>query len=663
MMNLEEIKLSDKRKVICNRLDLKDSDDILSYYPFKYEEYKVTPYSEFIIGNQVVFQAELISYPTLFRKGSLSISKFKVLYDDNVILITIFNRPWIRSLRINERLTIFGKYEGNNKVTATNYYCKDIEEVTGIIPIYSLKDGITQNDIKKLIKYTYDKCRKYITDEIPKDIINKHHLISKLEALTYIHFPNNKDELVKSLSRLKYEEFLRFYVALDIIKGKDTNIKEVKKFDIDIVNSLINNIGYKLTTDQIKAKDDILNDLGSPKMMYRLIQGEVGSGKTIVAIIGLYANYLAGYQGALMAPTEILVKQHYKNISELLVPLGVKVALLHSAMDNEKKIKKDIVDGDVDIVVGTHALFSDDVNYNNLGLVIADEQHRFGVKQRKALRNKGNNVDFCLMSATPIPRTLATSIYGDMDISTIESLPVGRKGCKTYLIKENSVRSILTEIKNKLNEGRQLYVIAASIDKSDNYKAKDVNGLYKALKDELAPYNTSLLHGKLSSMEKEDIMNKFNNNDIQVLISTTVVEVGVNVKNATMMIIYDADRFGLSQLHQLRGRVQRGNYEGTCYLLTNSKEDSVISRLEVLCNSNDGFEISLQDLKQRGPGDILGTRQSGIPDFILGNIFSDTKFIESAKNDAHMICDNLDNKEYKNYYDKIYEISSKNYVD
>ncbi len=662
-MELNELKLSDKRKEICKLLDLHNSDDILSYYPYKYEEYRITPYKDFIIGNQVVFEGELISYPTSFKKGRLTISRFKVLYEDNELLITIFNRPWIRSLRINERLTIFGKYEGNNKITATNYYCKDINDVIGIIPSYSIKEGISQNDIKKLIQYTFDKCKDYIVDNLPVDLINRHGLVSKVDAIEGIHFPSSRLMLTKALSRLKYEEFLRFYIGLRIIKGSDNKLKRIKEFSIDKVNELIDSLGFSLTSDQNKAKDDFLNDLSSSKIMYRLIQGEVGSGKTVVAVIGLYANYLAGFQGALLAPTEILVKQHYETISKLLKPFGVRIGLLYGAMDNENKVKKDIEEGNIDIVIGTHALFSEDVKYHNLGLVIADEQHRFGVKQRKALKNKGECVDFCLMSATPIPRTLATSIYGDMDISTIETMPSDRKGCKTYLIKENSIRSILDNIKDKLKEGRQIYIIAAAIDKSENYSAKDVNGLYKSLKDELKPFNVSLLHGKLSSEEKQDIMNDFNDNKIQVLISTTVVEVGVNVKNATMMIIYDADKFGLSQLHQLRGRVQRGSYEGTCYLLTNNNSEEVINRLEVLCKTNNGFEISLEDLKQRGPGDILGTRQSGLPGFVLADILKDTKFIESAKNDANMICDNLNNIEYKNYYDEIAQIAYKSYID
>lgn len=317
------------------------------------------------------------------------------------------------------------------------------------------------------------------------------------------------------------------------------------------------------------------------------------------------------------------------------------------------ELKKDLEEGKIDIIIGTHALFSEDVKFNNLGLVIADEQHRFGVKQRRALKDKGENVDFILMSATPIPRTLASSLYGNMDISTIMSMPSNRKGCDTYLINKNSIIDIIPDLKDKLNEGRQIYIIASAIEANENYGGKDVSNLYNSLIDVFKPYNVGLLHGKLSSEQKDEVMSKFKENKIQVLVSTTVVEVGVNVKNATVMVIYDADRFGLSQLHQLRGRIQRGEYKGTCYLLTDNKEKEVIDRLNVLVKSNDGFKISEEDLRLRGPGDILGTRQSGLPTFILGNIFEDTKIIEAAKKDAKYIKDNLDELNNKKLYENI----------
>ena len=660
-MDLKELKLTEKRKEICEKLGLNNSEDIITYYPFRYEEYEKVPYSEFKVGSQVCFVGELASYPSTFRRGSLSTTRFKVLYDDEIISVTIFNRPWIRNLKMNETLTVIGKYDGNNKVTASNYYSKDISG--SIIPYYPLKEGISQNDIKKLIKFTFDKCIDELKDDVPEDLIRSHGLIDKITALRNIHEPMNKNLLAKSISRLKYEEFLRFYLALDILKGNTAkNQKEEKVFDEHKVNEFIDSLGFELTEDQRSSKDDILKDLRSKKVMYRLVQGEVGSGKTAVAMVGLYANYLAGYQGALMAPTEILAKQHYESLKKALSPYGVNVGVLYSAMDEEKEMKKMISEGKIDIIIGTHALFSKDVEYLKLGLVIADEQHRFGVRQRQALKDKGKDCDFILMSATPIPRTLASSIYGDMDISTIATLPAGRKGCKTYLIKKNSIVDILDDVKGKLDEGRQIYVIAAAIERSDNYKAKDVNGLYQALKKELSPYQVALLHGKLDSEEKDEIMDRFNRNEIQVLISTTVVEVGVNVKNATMMIIYDADRFGLSQLHQLRGRVQRSDEQGICYLLSDNQDESVLNRLNILCKTNDGFEISYEDLKLRGPGDILGTRQSGIPAFVLGNLIEDTRFIDAARKDAHTISENRDHPEYRSYYEKMLKMANQNFI-
>lgn len=660
-MELKELKLTPKRKEICERLSLNDSEAILSYYPFRYEMYDSRHYKDFKINDQVCFVGELVSYPSTFRRGKLSTSRFKVLYEDEIIAVTIFNRPWIRNLKMNETLTIIGKYDGNNKVTASNYFAGDMSG--SIIPYYPLKEGISQNDIKKLIQAVMNKCEGELVDDLPLELKEKHRLIDKKSALMNIHNPVNRNELAKAISRLKYDEFLRFYLSLDILKGNNTKNEKAKKiFDDEKVNAFIASLGFDLTVDQKAAVDDLLKDLYSSKMMYRLIQGEVGSGKTAVAMIALYANYLAGYQGALMAPTEILAKQHALSLQKQLGPFGVKVVALYSAMDEEKKVKQMISMGEADIIVGTHALFSKDVEYKKLGLVIADEQHRFGVRQRQALKDKGENCDFALMSATPIPRTLASSIYGDMDISTIATLPAGRKGCRTYLIKQNSIVSILDQVKEKLDEGRQIYIVAAAIEASENYNAKDVNGLYESLKEELKPYKAGLLHGKLSTEEKDAIMNAFNKNEIQVLISTTVVEVGVNVKNATMMIIYDADKFGLSQLHQLRGRVQRSDYEGTCFLLTGNKDEAVLKRLGILCRTNDGFEISYEDLKIRGPGDILGTRQSGLPAFVLGNLIEDTRFIDAARADAKYISDNKDKAGFKDYYMKTAKMANQNFI-
>ncbi len=661
-MLLSELKLTDKRIEICNRLDLHDSDEILHYYPFKYEQNSLTHYCDFKEGDRVVFQGELVSYPTTFRfKGKLSKTSFRVLYEEEELTVTIFNRPWIKTNN-DHKITIIGKYEGRNKVTATNFYTKDINDILGIIPVYSLKEGIKQSEIRKLIEYTLKKVNK-IDDYIPLSLLEKHGLCSLNDAIYNIHFPSSSLALKKALARLKYEEFLRFYLSLEILNDNNkVDIKEKKNFDKDKLYDFITRLPFALTIDQNKAVEDILNDMRSNKPMYRLIQGEVGSGKTVVAMIALYANYLSGYSGTLMAPTEILAKQHYLSFKESFKD-EIKIELLTSNSENSKEIKERLKNGDIDILIGTHALFQEDVIFNNLGLVITDEQHRFGVKQRRALKEKGKNVDFILMSATPIPRTLANSLYGNMDISSIVSIPSSRKGCDTYLIKRNSIVDILSDLKQELDKGHQIYIVGSAIEASDSYGGKDVNGLYQSLKDVFKPYNVGLLHGKKTSEEKDIIMDDFNQNKIQVLVCTTVIEVGINVKNATVMVIYDADRFGLSQIHQLRGRVQRGDKKGKCYLLTSSSDAETLKRLEILEKTNDGFKISEEDLKLRGPGDILGTRQSGLPAFILGDIFNDNNIIEACKQDSKTIINNLDDVSNKKFYDDVYKLMTTRFVD
>ena len=661
---MASLKLTDKRKEICKRLELNDSDDILRYYPFKYENNFLTHYDDFKVGERVLFEGELFSYPSTFRfKRNMSRTTFRVLYEEEEIIVNIFNRPWIKGVSINSKIVIVGKYDGNNKVTATNYYTKDLKDVLGIQPVYSLKEGIKQNEIVKLIEYTMNKCLDDVKDEIPNDIKESHGLFDLKSALRSIHKPLSEKDLKYALTRLKYEEFLNFFLALEALKGTNNiELKKAKDFDENKVNEFINSLPFDLTDDQNEAVRDILKDLKNNKPMYRLVQGEVGSGKTAVAMIALYANHLAGYQGTIMAPTEILAKQHYESFKTAFGD-DLKVGLLYSGLKSIKEVKEKIANAEIDIVVGTHALFQEDVSFNNLGLVIADEQHRFGVKQRRALKDKGENVDFLVMSATPIPRTLASSLFGDLDISTIATLPSGRKGCDTYLIKKNSIIDIIPELKRKLDEGRQIYIIASAIEASDNYAGKDASALYNSLIDVFKPYKLALLHGRLDTDKKDEIMNKFYKNEVQVLVSTTVVEVGVNVKNATVMVIYDADRFGLSQIHQLRGRIQRGEYKGTCYLLSDSNDPLVLDRLNVLCKTNDGFKISEEDLRLRGPGDILGTRQSGLPTFILGNIFEDSKIIEGAKKDAKKIVNNLDNKDYQNYYENIAKMAQKSLID
>ena len=660
---MSKLKYTPKRLEILKRLGINDSEEVLRYYPFRYEKYEIMPFKSFKEGERVVFEGEIITSPSSYRyKRNLSIVRFKVLVEDEYELtLTIFNRIWAKILKINDRLIIIGKYEGERKVTVTNYYNAAKKDMLGIIPVYPLKEGMSQNDIKKIIDFTIQKTDFSELEMIPFEYVKVHGLCSFNEAIRNIHHPQDELGLKKALARLKYEEFLNFYLALELLRG-EKSLKTPKVFDIKKIDELISGLEFDLTKDQAKAIKEILDDMRSDKVMYRLLEGDVGSGKTIVAIIALYANYLSGHKGVMMAPTEILAYQHFESLVVALEALGVRIELLTGSSRDKEGVKKRLKEGDFDIVIGTHALFYEDVKIADVSLIITDEQQRFGVMQRRKLKNKGENSDFLMMSATPIPRTLANTIYGDMDVSIIETMPKERKGCDTFLLLKNDIKPIVSELKAILDKGEQIYVIAAAISKSEMIKAKDVYELEAELKKIFPEVNIGTLHGKMSASEKEAIMKAFYDRKIAILISTTVVEVGVSVKNATAMVVYDADRFGLSQLHQLRGRIQRGNRRGAFYLLSDSKDENTLKRLKTLAMTNDGFKIALEDLKIRGMGDILGTRQSGLPDFILGNIFSDTKIIAAAKEDAKKIAQSTDEKALE-LKAKILKKASQSYID
>ncbi len=647
---IDTLKLTDKRQEISKIMGFDSAEDILEHYPSRYEVNYLNKKEEFIKGARVTFKGKVIGPTKYIQVGfKRSVVRFKCIdQNDQELNCTVFNRPWAyQQIKEGHEVIVIGTVDGPGRINVVNYYIdKDIKDILGIKPIYPVKADVTQAMIKSLIKHVRIKMRGQIEDDIPLSLRKEHGLISREEAINYIHEPKNADEYKRALSRLKYEEFLNFYLAL-YMRQVPTSFKKAKSFSLDKINELISGLPFKLTKDQLSVIKEILIDLKSDRLMMRLVQGDVGSGKTIVAIIALYANYLAGYQGAMMAPTEILAKQHFTSVSELLAPLGVNVALLSSSTKERKVLIKRLEDGDIDIIVGTHALFSDDVKMGKLGLVITDEQHRFGVNQRKRLLAKGDDVDFLLMSATPIPRTLASAIYGDMAISSIYTMPSGRKGCDTLVIYQNKIDLVEGEIKKVLREGRQVYIIASAIDKSEVDGMVDAISLYEKLKRVFDPYVTGLLHGRLTNAQKDVIMDDFAQNKIQVLVTTTVVEVGVNVPNATCMVVYNAERFGLSQLHQLRGRIQRSNYKGRFFLLCDGLGEDVKKRLDVLANTSDGFRIAEEDLKLRGPGDLLGTRQSGLPSFVLGDLLNDRMFIDAAQRDAHMILANSDRDEYQ----------------
>ena len=660
----KRLKLTSKRVQILHELGLYTTDDLLMYYPYRYEVITTSAFSDWKIKDKVWFEGEVVQLPRSWRKGRLVTTTFQVRFQEQILTVTIFNRPWAKSLNLNQILTIQGVYQGNCKVTAMSYDTKSLVEHAPITPIYSIKDGIRQKTLQTIIHSVLNQLHDEIIDDIPEEFRQAYRLLPLKLAYRCIHIPSSMNEVQAAVRTLKYAEFLRFFTAIQLMRSTEgiRITKKPKIFSSKKIQQAIQSLSFEMTADQRDTLEKILYDMGSTHAMYRLVQGDVGCGKTVVATLALYAAFLSGYQAAMLAPTEILARQHYQSVNEVLAPFGVKTEVLYSALSSSKKneILKDVASGKIDILIGTHSMIQDTVTFHKLGLTIADEQQRFGVAQRKALKQKGEQVDFLLMSATPIPRTLAASLFGDMDVSTIETMPAGRITPITTLIKENSFRTVLEDVKRLLISGRQLYVICAAVDENEEYHARNVYDTMESIQKLFPQYKVACLHGRMSTDEKQAIMQAFHDNDIQILVSTTVVEVGVNVVNATGMIIYDADRFGLSQLHQLRGRIQRGSEQGYCWLLTASQDERVLQRLEVLVKSNNGFEISYEDLRLRGPGDILGTRQSGVPDFILGNIVEDTAMINQARKDALKVMESADNPDYQILLETVRKRNEKN---
>ena len=660
----KRLKLTSKRLTVLHQLGLYTTDDLLMYYPYRYETITSSAFADWKIKDKVWFEGEVVQLPRSWRKGRLVTTTFQVRSQEQILIITIFNRPWAKSLNLNQILTIQGVYQGNSKVTAISYDTKPLAEHAAITPIYSIKAGIRQKTLQTIIYSVLNQLQDEIIDDIPDEFRQAYRLLTLKVAYRCIHIPSSMSEVQAAVRTLKYAEFLRFFTAIQLMRSTDgiRITKKPKIFSSKKIQQAIQSLSFELTADQKDTLEKILNDMGSTHTMYRLVQGDVGCGKTVVATLALYAAFLSGYQGAMLAPTEILARQHYISVNQVLAPFGVKTEVLYSALTPAKKkeILEDVASGKINILIGTHSMIQDSVTFHKLGLTIADEQQRFGVSQRKALKQKGEQVDFLLMSATPIPRTLAASLFGDMDVSTIETMPAGRITPVTTLVKENSFRTVLDDVKCLLKSGRQLYVICAAVDENEEYHVRNVYDTTESIQKLFPQYKVACLHGRMTADEKQAIMQAFNTNDIQILVSTTVVEVGVNVVNATGMIIYDADRFGLSQLHQLRGRIQRGSEQGYCWLLTASHEERVLQRLDVLVKSNNGFEISYEDLRLRGPGDILGTRQSGVPDFILGNIVEDTAMINQARKDALKVMESADNPDYQILLETVRKRNEKN---
>ena len=558
-------------------------------------------------------------------------------------------------MTIGTEITVVGKIDKiKSIIVVSDLYFGKIDKER-IEPVYHTTFGLSNKQIRKYINSTVNLGYE-IDDYIPTFISQKYHLLNKSEAIRHLHNPVDEIKLKQSIKRTKYEELFVYMLKMNYLK-QSKKIDHGLKRDIsyDKVEQFIDDLPFELTRDQIKSVEEIYKDLTEDMRMNRLLQGDVGSGKTIVAFITMYINYLGGYQSALMAPTEILAQQHYQNSKELFKKYNIDIALLtgKTKTKEKKEIYEKLKNGTIDFIIGTHALFTDDVIYKNLGLVITDEQHRFGVNQRSNLKNKGTTPDILYMSATPIPRTYALTLYGDMDVSNIKTLPSGKKQIITTLKTEKEIKDVLTSMYNELKQRHQIYVVAPLIEESDKIDLKNVYDLEEKFNKAFGKIcNIDILHGKMKPSEKEEVMQKFKENKINILISTTVIEVGVDVKNATMMVIFDAERFGLSALHQLRGRVGRNNLQSYCILISNYEKE----RLNVLTKTNDGFKVSEEDFLLRGSGDIFGLRQSGDMIFKMADLKQDFNILLKAKEDSEYLLKNLtkiDPKEQQKYLNLI----------
>jgi len=643
MKQLEEIKgLGPKTKNTLQRLGIVTSEDLLFYYPFRYDILKKSNIEELKQDDKIVIDGLIESVPSVFHiNRRLDKMNFRFAIEGKLLQVVIFNRAFLKSkLSVGTTVTVIGKYDPkHNTIVANDIYLMPLPKTPRIDPVYHSYGGIGGKQIRSYLEQIFkeDIC---ITDYIPEGIREKYQFMDKERSLKQIHFPTNTNSLKSALLRAKYEELFLFMLKMNYLKQEKTHDCGLKReLSFQKIETFINKLPFTLTDDQFNCVKEIYKDLKEPRRMNRLVQGDVGSGKTIVSFIAMYMNHLSGYQSALMAPTEILARQHYKKLEEIFKPYQVNVAILtgKTKAKEKKEIYEGLRKGTISIVVGTHALISDGVEYQNLGLVITDEQHRFGVNQRSNLKNKGTTPDILYMSATPIPRTYALTIYGDMDVSNIHTMPNGRLPIITTLKKNSEIRDVLESMYQELKKGHQVYVIAPLIEESEKIDLENVTLLEEKMKKAFGRfYQIGVLHGKMTPKEKEEVMLNFEQNKIQILISTTVVEVGVDVPNATMIVIFDSERFGLSALHQLRGRVGRNDLQSYCILISDIEKE----RLSILTKTTDGFKISEEDFKLRGSGDLFGVRQSGDMQFQIADLKKDFSILMRAKEDSEAYISN-----------------------
>ena len=641
-----------KTEIILNKLGINTIEDLVAYYPYRYQIYNPIDLRNASDGDQVVIKGIVESEPKVsFIKKNFNRLSFRINTNNLIINVILFNRAFIKNqITLNRQVIIIGKYNKlKNEIIASNIKFEKINDLK-IESIYHLTTNINNANLHKIILNALDYYQDYI-DYIPKYLNDEYNFITKEEALRIIHNPDDLNKLKQAKIKLIYEELFLFMFKINYLKSKrkllTSSIK--REYDQNKLNDFINNLPFKLTIDQNNAYQEILSDLMSNQIMNRLLLGDVGSGKTVVVLIAIMANFYSGYQSALMAPTEILATQHYNNIIKLTSNTNLRVELLTGSLTKKQKeiITDKLKNNEIDLIIGTHAILQDNVVFNNLGLVVTDEQHRFGVKQRENLRNKGKMIDVLYMSATPIPRTYALTLYGDMDITMIKNKPSNRKDIITKIYHPKDLKIVLEHILKEIKNNHQVFIVSPLIEESEETDLTNVlelkNKFDQAFNNKIP---IDIIHGKLKSKEKDEIMTRFKNNQSKILISTTVIEVGIDIENATMIVIFDAYQFGLATIHQLRGRVGRNDYDSYCYLISSKEAE----RLKVLEESNDGFYISQKDLELRGSGDLFGINQSGDMTFKIANIKENYKILLQTQKDSELFI-----KENKYQNDKVYE--------
>lgn len=630
-----------KRVEQLQQLGIGTIEDLLSYYPFRYEDIQEKKIEEIQDQEKVVIKGLVVSEPIVqhygYKKNRLS---FRMMQDHAVIMVTFFNQPFLKKkIQVSEELAIYGKWDAKRKsLTGMKILGQQFKEQE-FEPIYRVNKHIRQSTVIDLIRQAFEQYQDDIPEILPEGLLKKYRLIPRREAMYWMHFPKDEQEHHQARRRMIFEEFFIFQMNMQQLRKKERQVKNslTIHYDPQKLKQFIQALPFELTEAQKRVTNEICRDMLSSTHMHRLLQGDVGSGKTVIAAIALYATVTAGYQGALMVPTEILAEQHAESLQELFADFSVRTALLTSSTKpkDRREILEQLASGELDVVVGTHSLIQEEVVFAKLGLVITDEQHRFGVQQRQILREKGQYPDVLFMTATPIPRTLAITAFGEMDVSIIDELPKGRIPIQTKWVSLKQLDTVLSWTRKELQQGHQMYVICPLIEESEMLDLQNAVEIYEQLQAYYGKeYRVGLLHGKMKPKEKEAMMDEFKRNEIQVLVSTTVIEVGVNVPNATIMLIMDANRFGLAQLHQLRGRVGRGSQASYCILVADPKNEAGKERMKIMTETTDGFVLSQKDLEMRGPGEFFGAKQSGIPEFQIGNIVSDFTILEVARQEA-----------------------------